>query len=1463
MTASSDKTLACLSFQIREGRLADFESAFEQSLAPILERHGLTPSSEPGRLTPPGVFNRLFEIESVGALSDINVALSDDTTWDSALTSLKSQLEPDPSRFSDFGLSIYSATAGSGRMGKGRGRGQFSEHGGSALRWPLYEDRDGCLWCGLSQGVGRFDDGDWTVYTPDDGLVHPDVQAICQDGDGRMWFGAGERFAHGTKGGGLSCFDGETFTNFTVADGLPHDEVTGIAYLGDLGIFVTTLGGVALHDGDRIVRTFSVDDGLPSNRVLCVSDESHGFWFGTDHGASFWDGGFTNYSKDDGLASDEVHSISCDSEGRMWFFGKDSLTRFDGVNWTVVEADWLRDEPWTTGSTVDQFGEVWVATTIGLFRYDGNRWSHFDERDLPEKIVLAVLGDSGGRIWATTVAGTLLRYEGGPWVTFADQDGVAISSIGAATSITSSGDDILWIGSQGAGLSRYDGESWTAFGPEDGLIGDQVWSLLVDRQDRLWVSTFTGVTCFHGQRVDNFLPHQMVLASCEDADGSLWFGTAAGACRYDGETWTTYRTTDGLVHDRVRCILQDRGGHMWFATAAGVSRFDGRSWRSFTTRDGLAGDRVQALTEDGEGHIWVASWGDASGSAPGGGLSRFDGERWTSYTVDDGLPSNRCSAVFADRDGHIWVGTRGAGVGRYDGRSFQIIDHRDGLGGDVVWAIHQDDDGCYWFASDGGATRYTPPPTRSAPIVAIDAVIADRRHEAAAGLHLPASTSIVSFEFHGDSERTRADGLLYRYRLQGHEEKWRSSRECRVELIDVTPGEYTFQVQAVDQEMTYSETAQMQLTVRNPLQERIDELEERVRERTADLETANARLEEQNRNLIAEQALERVRTQVAAMQESADLVKVVSALREEVIDELKVPGDEVRIILIDEDEPALRVYSADWTDPVRAPFPEEVPGAHEYLTAWRERRTLYRYFTRKMVEQVLQNYAQTGASDADLEFWKVATESMIDHRLVDVPFTYGMLAMAKLGPEPFADEHVTLIERFTEVFALGYQRHLDLQAAEMRAREAELENSIEHVRAEALSMRESDDLKKVMAVTYRELRAQEIPVTGFSALMYDEESGIRGTYIATEIPPGVVPGAVEADVELFGADIAVFAMQLQREEYPASSYERWRKGEIFHEHLDSLGYQKFVRHASEVMGVEWPAPAPDAEFFAVGFPFAEGEFSAGSERAFSEADVDIIHQFAEAAIIGYQRYLDFVSLEEANRQIQEATRHKSDFLARMSHDLRTPMNAIIGYTRILLRRTKQILDERQYQNLENIQTSADNLLVLINDVLDLSRIEAGRMDVHPEQVDLEQLIRECARSIEPLLKPDVTLELQIDGTTAMHTDPDQLRRVIVNLLSNAVKFTERGTITVALQDSAGSQQLSVADTGVGISADDLPNIFEEFHQVEGNTAEPREGTGLGLAIAKRTIELLGGEISVESEVGKGTTFTLRLANLEA
>ena len=242
-----------------------------------------------------------------------------------------------------------------------------------------------------------------------------------------------------------------------------------------------------------------------------------------------------------------------------------------------------------------------------------------------------------------------------------------------------------------------------------------------------------------------------------------------------------------------------------------------------------------------------------------------------------------------------------------------------------------------------------------------------------------------------------------------------------------------------------------------------------------------------------------------------------------------------------------------------------------------------------------------------------------------------------------------------------------------------------------------------------------------------------------------------------------------------------------------------------------------------------------------------------------------IELHQAKDAALQASQAKSAFLANMSHELRTPLNAIMGFTRLVMRRVKADLSQRQYENMEKILLSSQQLLALINDILDLSRIEAGRVEINITEVDIIELAEECLRTIEPLLKTDrVKLVKQFEqNLPSLQSDRDKMRQVLINLLGNAIKFTNQGSITLVLQQLLNDTHdpkiiFSVVDTGIGIPEDNVARIFDEFHQVDSSSTREYSGTGLGLSIAQRLTHLIGGDIRVMSTLGEGTTFTVTL-----
>ena len=231
------------------------------------------------------------------------------------------------------------------------------------------------------------------------------------------------------------------------------------------------------------------------------------------------------------------------------------------------------------------------------------------------------------------------------------------------------------------------------------------------------------------------------------------------------------------------------------------------------------------------------------------------------------------------------------------------------------------------------------------------------------------------------------------------------------------------------------------------------------------------------------------------------------------------------------------------------------------------------------------------------------------------------------------------------------------------------------------------------------------------------------------------------------------------------------------------------------------------------------------------------------------------------QQLEAASRHKSEFLANMSHELRTPLNAIIGFSEVLLERMFGELNPKQEEYLQDIMTSGRHLLSLINDILDLSKVEAGRMELEPSAFDLPAALEGCLTLVrERATRHGITLGLTVDEDLGqIVADERKVRQVVLNLLSNAVKFTpEGGRVAVGAARADGGVEVSVSDTGIGIAQDEQEAIFEEFRQAGSDYTRKREGTGLGLALSRKFVELHGGRIWVKSEVGKGSTFTFTL-----
>jgi signal transduction histidine kinase/CheY-like chemotaxis protein len=283
-----------------------------------------------------------------------------------------------------------------------------------------------------------------------------------------------------------------------------------------------------------------------------------------------------------------------------------------------------------------------------------------------------------------------------------------------------------------------------------------------------------------------------------------------------------------------------------------------------------------------------------------------------------------------------------------------------------------------------------------------------------------------------------------------------------------------------------------------------------------------------------------------------------------------------------------------------------------------------------------------------------------------------------------------------------------------------------------------------------------------------------------------------------------------------------------------------------------------------GVPIGVLALTRSEVRPFTDKQIDLVSTFADQAAIAIENVRLFDEIQDKSRQLEMASQHKSQFLAGMSHELRTPLNAIIGLTEMMVANAARFGTEKAQGPLQRVHRAGTHLLGLINQVLDLSKIEAGKLDLSPESVSIPPLVDEVVGTARQLAEQNgnrLVVECAAD-LAPLTVDPMRLRQILLNLLSNACKFTKNGEVALNVQpreiDGGNVVEFAVRDTGIGMTAEQQAKLFEEFTQAEASTARRFGGTGLGLAITRKLARMMGGEVTVTSEAGQGSVFTVRL-----
>jgi signal transduction histidine kinase len=469
--------------------------------------------------------------------------------------------------------------------------------------------------------------------------------------------------------------------------------------------------------------------------------------------------------------------------------------------------------------------------------------------------------------------------------------------------------------------------------------------------------------------------------------------------------------------------------------------------------------------------------------------------------------------------------------------------------------------------------------------------------------------------------------------------------------------------------------------------------------------------------------------------------------------------------------------------------------------------------------------------------------SMIGTPLLREGFPIGVFGLARFAVRPFTDKQIELLTTFADqaVIAIENARLFD----EVQARTRELARSVNELHAlgeVSQAVNSTLDLETVLAT-----------IVAKAVQLSNTEAGV--IYVLDELDQTL---RVRATYGL--SDELVAAIRDQ----PAGASDALRQAIQNREPLEIADIRDEpsspVREIAMRAGFRARLVVP-----LVGADRAVGALVIRRKQPgnFPKDSIQLLQTFAAHSVLAIQNARLFHEIEEKGRQLAEASQHKSQFVSSMSHELRTPLNAIIGLTEMMVKNAARFGTEKAQEPLQRVNRAGTHLLGLINQVLDLSKIEAGKLELNPQTVQLAPLINDVigtARQLAEQNKNRLVVDAQ-KNLGALTVDPMRLRQILLNLLSNACKFTKAGEVKLAarkVSNGTSFVEFAVSDTGIGMTAEQQAKLFEEFSQADATTAQRFGGTGLGLAITRKLGRMMGGDVTVVSVPGKGSVFTVRL-----
>jgi signal transduction histidine kinase/CheY-like chemotaxis protein/ligand-binding sensor domain-containing protein len=906
-----------------------------------------------------------------------------------------------------------------------------------------------------------------------------------------------------------------------------------------------------------------------------------------------------------------------------------------------------------------------------------------------------------------------------------------------------------------------------------------------------------------------------VIDIAQGADGTIWLTTSEGASTWDGKKLKTWSTNEGATKISGP-VITDHRGHVWIAGIGTLSRWDGTNLHRLTTVDGLPYGYIYSLFEDREGRLWVGTHRN--------GVCRWNGQSLERFTTADGLADDTVQEIFQDNDGELWFGTRNGGISRFDGKRFINYALADGLPERRIHAIRQDESGVMWFGTFNSGlvsfderrlVRYST--ADGLPANHCQAVIADRQTNLWFATY---SGGISRWDGRQFTTLSSADGLVDNY-VQT--------------LLAAADGSVWI---GTDRGLSrWDGTRFENFTKAHGLPD----------------------------NFVR-----------ALHQDPSGYIWVGTARgvarwdgkRFDSFTSVRGPANRWVTGICQDVSATLWVGTMDglwrWdgrrfdkvNSPSALPLTVNSLGPSRDGSVWAGlgiggvahiRGTNVTEYT--PASGLAASYALGLFEDREGVTW-------FGHR-GEVSFFDGINWSTLPLEKPAGESDVVSISDFHESADGSVWMATSAGAYRMQKSRPLTRRPKVQLRAD----KELADPKKVPALSTGSRLT--FNVGSIDRLTPPEKQQFRWQFVSGVPTAGsletnrnwsTATKETEVDFSTNAPGTYTFAVQ----------------------YIDQrLRYSKPTL-ASFTLALPWyrnaafVAPGTLSVFGLVVWAFVarilyirkRHEAERLRERLLAEEHKAREAAEAAAAALGSKNQ----QLEDARCAAEAANTTKSQFLANMSHELRTPMNAIIGYSEMLQEEAEDLDQKGFIPDLQKIHGAGKHLLTLINDILDLSKIEAGKMTLFVEEFDAARLVQEVASTVQPLMAKNANqLEVHCPPDLGMmKADQTKVRQTLFNLLSNASKFTENGVIRLAAQrmaegSPAGTRfQFIVADNGIGMTPQQITKLFEAFQQADPSTTRKFGGTGLGLAISRKFCRLMGGEITVLSEPGKGSTFTVTL-----